>query len=612
MINWVEIENFRSIKDSGKLYFNKDITILAGKNESGKSNILQALNCFSKKEFKASDYPQDDRDAIPKVTVNFSISSEDINKIMSHIKSNLDIEINMKEIEVARNATNQEFIEGEICDTLSKLKTKEISALRKEIEDILIKAFQSLNRNSPVNNQNDKDITLMEEIQKYREIINKLKNIGKKSNQNQNNINQYINKANEKINTLDNINNEYKEVRELMTNYVPDFILFDSFDDILPEKVTANEVNNDNSKIVNCFAKVADANLKKLFQENDHVRKITSTNEISADITGDFGSFYKQDNVKIEVNLDGNTLYFYIYDQENRIPFKPEQRSKGFQWFLSFFLTLSAENSNNSIILIDEPGLYLHAKAQNDVLNVLEDISDSQQILFTTHSPYLINTNRLDQVRLVLKEKTKTVIENKIHKGADKDTMTPLITAIGLDLTQNIIFSKYKNILIEGISDYYYFTGMRHYLLDELPDLDDVRFIPSVGATQISNIVVLLLGWGIEFEILLDNDSEGDRVAKELENDFYIDSEKINFISGNKDHSVEDLFSKEDFNEFVLSDDDRDMRKNNSKIAKDRDKVLLSKKFCELINDNDEEYNLSDKTRSNFIEAFGELDIIDS
>jgi predicted ATP-dependent endonuclease of OLD family len=612
MINWVEIENFRSIKDSGKLYFNNDITILAGKNESGKSNILQALNCFSRNEFKDSDYPQDDIDAIPKVTVNFSISSKDMKKIMSNIKSSVDIKIDMKEIEVTRDANKEEFIEGEICNVLSKLKTKEISTLREEVEDILRKAFQSLNQNSPFNDHNDRNITLMEEIKKYREIINKLKNIGKKSNHDQNNINQYINKANKQINSLDNINNEYKKAKELMKNHIPNFILFDSFDDILPDKVTANEVNNDNSKIVNCFAKVADANLKKLFQENDHIRKKNSTNKISADITGDFGGFYKQDNVEIEVSLDGNTLYFYIYDEDNRTPFKPEQRSKGFQWFLSFFLTLSAENSNNSIILIDEPGLYLHAKAQNDVLNVLEDLSQSQQILFTTHSPYLINTNRLDQVRLVLKDKTRTIIENKIHKGADKDTMTPLITAIGLDLTQDIIFSKYKNILIEGISDYYYFSGMRNYLSEELSNLENVRFIPSVGATQISNIVVLLLGWGIDFEILLDNDSEGERVAKELENDFYIDNDKINFISEKTDHSVEDLFSKEDFTKFILSSDDRDRRKNNSKIAKDRDKVLLSKNFCELINDNEEEYNLSDETRSNFIEAFGKLDIIDS
>ncbi|WP_257974753.1 ATP-binding protein, partial [Vibrio parahaemolyticus] len=90
------------------------------------------------------------------------------------------------------------------------------------------------------------------------------------------------------------------------------------------------------------------------------------------------------------------------------------ERSRGFKWFFSFYITFYADThegeADNAIILLDEPGLYLHAKSQSDLLTHL-DQDFSNQIIYTTHSPFLVPTKRLSSVKTVniCQEKGTTV-----------------------------------------------------------------------------------------------------------------------------------------------------------------------------------------------------------
>ena len=98
-------------------------------------------------------------------------------------------------------------------------------------------------------------------------------------------------------------------------------------------------------------------------------------------------------------------LLFYVHDQMNQYP---EQRSKGFLWFLSFYLRMAAwdkrEPDHSRLVLIDEPGSYLHAKAQRDILSVLNARAKekNQTIIYTTHSPYLLPASDIPYVNTVL------------------------------------------------------------------------------------------------------------------------------------------------------------------------------------------------------------------
>lgn len=598
-INWFKIENFRSIIDSDKCYLDNGITVLAGKNESGKSNILRALESFGNKDLSI-DKPQDLDDSVnTAVTISFIITKEELQQY----EYDCDYKSPTYEFIVTRSSKYLDKYSGTLYDIFAKeLVDTELSHKNSIAKSI--KKLSGLTKKYVFIAAASYFVNFKKQVTEYiNKIVATMASIDADKQQE---VKQIVDNINKEIIECEKCFNQIKEIKESLSKMLPTFVLFDSFDDILPEYITLDQVLS--SKIMGRFCKVAKLDAEKLFNESEGQKRKQISDRVSAQISGDFSNYYRQDIVKLKINLDGTKLHFFIYDNEDITPFKPAQRSKGLQWFLSFFLTLTAENNDNSIILIDEPGLFLHAKAQEDVLKVLGNISSGQQVMFTTHSPYLIDPNRLDRVRLVVKDKKNhTKIENKVHKGADKDTMTPIITAIGLDITKNLSFSPVSNILLEGMSDYYYLQGMRKYLAGKCPISDEVNFIPNVGADQIPNMAALLFGWGIDFKILLDGDNKGSQIAKKLVNELRLEEDKVKLVDDVNKHSIEDVFTKEDFNKFVL-ETEIEGDELNSKKVRSLDKILLAKKLCSKIHSpGKKSIKFTKATEDNFIRLFNKL-----
>lgn len=590
-IKWVEIKNFRSINNSKRLSLSSDLTVIAGKNESGKSNILQALKCFSENKFSTDDYPIHNEGSEPEVTVCFEMDGKELSQVDKKANLNSNYEL------IVTRSNEECLLNGEAMDICLSAGNQNIEAALKKIDgqlaDILLDDELQLDFNIDI--EIDEDVTnLISSINSYLKTLNE--NTKMEHEVNLNSIFKQVKVVEEEIENRE----QYYEDFE---NLIPNFVLFDSFTDILPNSFT-NE--DEDQQIIKRFFSLTDYDLLNLFAVNGQRRKQLA-NRVSASISGDFNDYYHQDIVKIKVEPDGEEIYFFIYDKDEENPFRPEQRSKGFQWFLSFFITLSAEKKN-SILLIDEPGLYLHPKAQRDILTLLEKLSCDNQVLITTHSPYFIDPDNLERIRLVNKVNGATNIENKFYKGADKDTLTPIITSIGLDITKDMTFSNKGNVVVEGISDYYYLGAMRTLLGSECPIADDINIIPSVGASQSLNMIALLLGWGLEFKVLFDNDNEGKRVAKKAKQNFDLSDETIVMVSNNNDFQIEDLFSNDDFNNFII-DGYREKKdvKNSSKIkSTGTDKVLISKRFKERINSG-EKIMFSEETVQNFKALFLKL-----
>lgn len=388
--------------------------------------------------------------------------------------------------------------------------------------------------------------------------------------------------------------------------WLPNFIYFSDFDDILPFEIPLTEAKK--HKTVLDFATVANLDLDKVIATTDTQRRRNILSEHSAHVSGDFKGFWGQNEIALVAEPNGQNLIIGLKEAGETRIFKAEQRSKGFQWFLSFYLRLTAQKHNYNIILIDEPGLYLHAKAQRDVLKVLESIAQAKTtVIFSTHSPYLIDVNRLDRIRLVMKKENGSLIENKIHKNADAETLTPIIAAIGMDLQSHFTGVKKHNAVLEGISDYYYLQALK----DLIPKskLPDINFIPCVGATKIPQIISLLIGWDLDYVAVLDKDSEGKRTAKELLEELHVAGEKVLFVSGEENTSIEDLFSRQDFNTHVLEDVKNEKETSNSKFLKEQklDKVLLAKKFFERGKKDKKSIKLEETTISNFSKIFDHL-----
>lgn len=263
---------------------------------------------------------------------------------------------------------------------------------------------------------------------------------------------------------------------------------------------------------------------------------------------------------------------------------------------MCFLARLKAQGSEqNNLILIDEPALFLHAKAQKDVLSLLEEIaSDNNQVVFSTHSPFLIDTDKLNRIRLVTKDKTSkiTLLENNFNKNADIETIAPIVAAIGLDISQGIIFSKKHNLVVEGTSDYYYLQAMRKYLVDntEYNFPHDMAFIPCVGESKITSVISLLVGYGLDYKVLLDE--KGTRHTRNKLHAEGLD-DKIITAGTASDESIEDLFSEKDRENYITSQGDLS-------------KTLISKIFYEKV-EKGEHKTFTQRTLNAFIKLLDNI-----
>lgn len=271
----------------------------------------------------------------------------------------------------------------------------------------------------------------------------------------------------------------------------------------------------------------------------------------------------------------------------------PEQRSKGFQWFLSFYLRLAAAQKESDVaqfLLIDEPGSYLHARAQRDILDLFESrIAPYEQVLYTTHSPYLLPGDKLHRVRVVIKNVVggTRVLDRLTHpaiRGDEfADTLSPILTSLGLDVREALSFVKPHNLIVEGITDHWYLTRWAAELKPEL--FTSVNVFPAFGAKTIPLFASLFTGWGLPFVVLVDRDNEGEKTKAHLDKHLGVPPDQV--VQPKDAITIEDLFSTEDFRKLLAALDaslsiETGERPSAAIERQKIDKVLLARKFSEL------------------------------
>ena len=190
------------------------------------------------------------------------------------------------------------------------------------------------------------------------------------------------------------------------------------------------------------------------------------------ELTEKFRDWWKQGTYRIRFNADGNHFRIWVSDDLRTEEIELEGRSTGLQWFLSFyliFLVESADAHEGAILLLDEPGLSLHPLAQKDLSRFFENLSLTNQLLYTTHSPFLVDSNHLDQVRSVYIDKQgKTVASPDLRASEDDPSQTKSIyavhAAVGLTVS-DIILQGCQPVIVEGASDQFYLNGIKNYLV---------------------------------------------------------------------------------------------------------------------------------------------------
>lgn len=238
---------------------------------------------------------------------------------------------------------------------------------------------------------------------------------------------------------------------------------------------------------------------------------------VDSQINKKFHDFYKTEEVYLEIAFNSGNVSFMV-QSANGESLSISERSNGLRWYLETFIDASANNisGRNVVYLLDEPGTSLHVNAQQKLLELFRDLTDKgNQVVYTTHSPYMIDLDieGAHRIRAVVKDDDgysyiyKTAYDPQIAPQCRKDTLTPIINALGMNL--NVTFGPANgkvNIVTEGMSDYIYICTMAKQLGI---DTDTYAIIPSVGASNCANICSILHGWGCKYIALFDFDQEG-------------------------------------------------------------------------------------------------------
>lgn len=287
-------------------------------------------------------------------------------------------------------------------------------------------------------------------------------------------------------------------------------------------------------------------------QERKELRSV-KLNSASLDISKKFSKWFGQRRHKIRYQADGS--YFRIWVSDDRRPdvdIELESRSKGFQWFFSFYLVFlveSDEGHKDAILLLDEPGLHLHPTAQQELMAFFETLSEDNPLIYTTHSPFLIDGERIHRTRPVTEDETGHSRISVDTWPQDRETIFPLQAAAGYAMVRGL-FQHRKNVLVEGMSDYLYLHALNlhcHALGRQgLPE--DIYITPCGGAKLVSHIASLFLGQEVRPVVLLDGDDAGRARRDALMKKLYAGHEKavlmLSDVLGQDECETEDIIGE--------------------------------------------------------------------
>lgn len=590
------IYKYKSIETEQEFDVESDVTVLVGMNESGKTNLLEALAKVryfeDDKDFEYNltlDYPRKQKKSVDKsgedpmaVKLTYIVSKEYQKLIQDQLNYKYVIENFGYTKEYSGNGSYDLPTIDFDKATLALLKKIDIDD--DEIKEQLLKVS---NKDSF-----DKMIVLLK-ADKDDEAITKLQSLGK----------YFTNSWN-----WDNPISEYI-ARVLLQSKMPKFMYYDDYY-TLPSRIDLKGLKNKPSleseeKTAKALLELADLDLDNIIDADSYEDFKAELEATQANITQELFEYWKTNqNLRIQFDIDkvedtdrnGTRIVDYVLDLrvqnlKTMVSLPLKNRSKGFNWFFSFlvwFKKIQADTSNSYILLLDEPGLNLHALAQADLLRFIEDLSSEYQIIYTTHSPFMIDSDKLHRVRTVTENDKGTKVSNSTEER-DSDTIFPLQAALGYDLAQNLFVSK-KNLLVEGVADLVALNMISDTLKNSGREglRDDITIVPVGGADKVVTFISLLKGNSLDNVCLLD--TIVDRSAKAKVTDLVVQNvireKKLIFYHDFLEREyadLEDLFDLTDYlslfnGAFSLSVQEEDID-NSKPVIEQLNKIIGKKRY---------------------------------
>ena len=558
----VHVTNFRSAEDSEEFNVER-VTCLVGKNEAGKSAILLALAALN--PHKATPATLDkERDYPRRSLTQYDEKHTNGDAIAITTKWKLE----KTEIEAISSAVGNDVITSD-CVTVSRRYGQQVEI------DVALKLSSALEFLYSKFELDASERSVFEGVATTSQLIGFLPKIDSPTDKHQQ-LKAYL--AERGAATT--------QVKNLISNMLPKFMYFSSYDRmdgaIQLEQINTFIANGEIAKDEHRGGRLFVEFLDYAGVSIDDIMKVTTYETFNAklqaasnNITDQILEYWTQNpdlNVVVRVEQarpgdpsplnSGTIARARIDNQLHRVDTPFSERSAGFVWFFSFLVKFAKVKDDSSpvVLLLDEPGLSLHGKAQGDLLRFFrEKLAPHHQIVYSTHSPFMISADDLASVRIVqdqveMKGPRRLPLGTKVREDVltrDPDTLFPLQGALGYEISQSLFVGK-NTLLLEGPSDILYIQALSNALRSKnRPGLDPRwTMCPAGGIDKIQPFVALFSGNALHVAVLSDQAVGDKRKVEELKRStvlnaghFYTIAEFLN----REEADIEDIFEPDVF-----------------------------------------------------------------
>lgn len=605
----IKIHNYKSICSDiaeFKLSVDDNITILIGANESGKTNILEALHKFSNGLFVDQDVPYSSGAAakpweanqdLPMVSVEYLVEDSDqefFNSLYGGVRGQSRVtvtrffsgalEITSPEVDPRSNVrATIERIQTSVHDFRPVMRAyfKDYQKVRRHEADSTQSAslrWRSIYDRVEILKQNPTEENFRRAVQKFRRLRTGLDDLSNPVETYESKISVPLASISEELDSLGNLI-ESGGVAKQLEERLPSFELVEAIphrwlDDVyeVDRVLDVRDVDPELDSIRRLL-RLADLDLANIRKLSDPLQQ-DQLDEASKRVTASLQAVWQeQERVEIELRWtsEGNSK-LAIDIVSGGLRGSPKQRSNGFRWFLEFYLMYAAvvSDARPTFLLLEEPGIYLHPAVQESFKTMLrEQITDNTQVMYTTHLPGMYDHQSPQCCRGVRKSdgpRPVTIIATKSDSGSQAITWEVAKASLGITNPEITLYP--KNVLVEGAADWIYLLAFAQQLVKTAPELHEIatgliHIRPGRGVGWIRQSIPFFMQPGIRSVVVLDDDEAGRTLKRDLEAEFNLPNEYIIKIitleepGNNKEllglgeHEIEDFLGRDKYLELV-------------------------------------------------------------
>jgi predicted ATP-dependent endonuclease of OLD family len=320
----------------------------------------------------------------------------------------------------------------------------------------------------------------------------------------------------------------------------------------------------DRAETVKNLLYLAEFEIEKLEEvKNSPSKLIKFLNIASKKLTERLNPSWKGEAINVELRLNpGNILSVVLSDvhKDGTITNTGllNRRAEGFKWTFSFIINFAAETQKaelkEAILLLDEPARNLHPTQQMGISDLLKNLAGSNQVLYATHSPFMIFDYTPGNLLVVELDRKKHL--SKIfyeYWKADDATLTPILYGLSKGLVDSITnremgYNSRPLIIVEAMSDTMYLNAFDKFLQDPNISMNPLNVVPAYNKNSVLPLSIFYHTHGYNTFVLLDNDYESNQIAEQLKNNKFSEPQIIFFESdGNLLQSIEDYMEVDDY-----------------------------------------------------------------